>query len=369
MRCAVNAYSPGGNGVHMGIKSERGGKAVAAVGLQYFIYFGVLGAFLPYFNLYCFHLGFSGFQIGLLSGFRSVTLVVFALAWAALADRFQNRKAIYLYCSLAAAAAWTLFLASEDFSFLVMATLVYGIFFAPLISFLEAFALDSLDRDKRRYGRLRAWGSISFIATVLILGWVIDLVGSRIILGVILAGSLVQAAGAVALPAMGPKTGKKTPIDRRFLARPRTVVFLACGLLMLASHGTYYGFFSIHLEALGVGKTLIGTAWALASMAEILVMVGSERLFRKFSPGVGPHRLLCRCRPSMADPGPVHPSAGHLFKPGPPCRHLRHLSHGQHPLHGPAHPPGGKDHGSGGQQRRPVWFGNDGRIPSKRLAI
>ena len=46
---------------------------------QYFIYFGVLGIFLPYFNLYCYHLGFSGFQIGVLSALRSLVMVLFPL--------------------------------------------------------------------------------------------------------------------------------------------------------------------------------------------------------------------------------------------------------------------------------------------------
>ena len=37
---------------------------------QYFVYFGILGLYLPYFNLYCYHLGFSGAQIGYLAGLR-----------------------------------------------------------------------------------------------------------------------------------------------------------------------------------------------------------------------------------------------------------------------------------------------------------
>jgi PPP family 3-phenylpropionic acid transporter len=60
------------------------------------------------------------------------------------------------------------------------------------------------------------------------------------------------------------------------------VVFLACGWLMLASHGAYYGFFSIHLETLGYSSTFIGLSWALASTAEILAMLYSEAIFNRF---------------------------------------------------------------------------------------
>jgi PPP family 3-phenylpropionic acid transporter len=52
---------------------------------------------------------------------------------------------------------------------------------------------------------------------------------------------------------------------------------------MLFSHGTYYGFFSIHLEELGLERWFIGMSWAVAVTAEILVMVSSQRLFDRFS--------------------------------------------------------------------------------------
>ena len=45
------------------------------ISAQYFLYFGVMGVFLPYFNLYCHHLGFSGSQIGILSSARSVSVL------------------------------------------------------------------------------------------------------------------------------------------------------------------------------------------------------------------------------------------------------------------------------------------------------
>ncbi|MDO9262323.1 MAG: MFS transporter, partial [Desulfosalsimonadaceae bacterium] len=67
--------------------------------LQYFLYFGVLGLFLPYFNLYCYHIGFSGFEIGVLSSLRTLTTALFPLLWGALADKFFIRRPIYVLCS------------------------------------------------------------------------------------------------------------------------------------------------------------------------------------------------------------------------------------------------------------------------------
>ena len=250
---------------------------------QYFLYFGVLGIFLPYFNLYCYHLGFSGLQIGGLAALRSVTLVVFPLIWGTLADRLQIRRPLYILCNIVSTFIWIAFLFTVDFWPMVVITAIYGIFYAPIISFLEAITMDVLGKEKKNYGRIRVWGSVSFIAMVLVLGKVIDLYAVDIILVLVLAGSLMLTAISVRIPAI--RTSEKDSItrDAGSLLNKQVVAFLSCAFLMLVSHAAYYGFFSIHLENLGFGSTFIGISWALASTAEILVMVKSDRIFSRFS--------------------------------------------------------------------------------------
>ncbi len=249
---------------------------------QYFMYFGVLGVYLPYFNLYCYHLDFSGTQIGLLSGLRSATLVVFPFLWGMLADRFARRKSIYLLCNLLAALVWSAFLLTREFTLMLLIIGLYGIFYAPLISFLEAYSMDILGEDKKAYGRVRLWGSVSFILVVTVLGPLIDRFGIGIIIPLILAGGCCQAAGALKLPSM-PAAPKVALTPAPQMEWRRAAVFLFCGFLMLVSHGTYYGFFSIHLERIGLPSTFIGVAWAVAVTAEIGVMFYSNRLFDHLS--------------------------------------------------------------------------------------
>lgn len=253
------------------------------VGTQYFIYFGVLGVFLPYFNLYCYHLGFSGAQIGAISATRSITMVVFALIWGVMADRFNARRQIYILCNFLSALLWALFFTTTAFWPMLLITVAYGVFHAPIISFLEAFTMDVLGHEKESYGRIRAWGSISFIMVVVVLGRVIDLFSIELILVLIFAGSILLGLMSFSVPRLETehRPGRKGRL-RSFLSPP-VLVFLICSFLMLVSHGTYYGFFSIHLENLGFSKSFIGIAWALASTAEILVMVNSKRLFARFS--------------------------------------------------------------------------------------
>jgi PPP family 3-phenylpropionic acid transporter len=79
-------------------------------------------------------------------------------------------------------------------------TIVYGAFYAPIISFLEAFAMDVLGKTKHRYGRTRAWGSVAFITVVLVVGKVIDRYDVGIVIAVVLAISAAQAMAATRMP-------------------------------------------------------------------------------------------------------------------------------------------------------------------------
>ncbi|MDY6906200.1 MAG: MFS transporter [Thermodesulfobacteriota bacterium] len=250
--------------------------------LQYFLFFGVLGIFLPFFNLYCYHLGFSGFQIGALFSARTGATVIFPLVWGALADRFAARKAIYVLCNFMAAGIWSFFLLTTNFYLMLIITTFYGVFRAPVISFMEAFAMDILGDEKSSYGRVRAWGTISFVCIVIALGRITEVVPISLIIPLILAGTLIQSFSAIALPSVDKKQDS-IGSPKSVLGRKEVVVFLICAFLMLAGHGTYYGFFSIHLENMGFGNTFIGFTWALASIAEITVMIASRRLFARFS--------------------------------------------------------------------------------------
>ena len=259
----------------------RNAKTHWVLASQYFLYFGVMGMHLPYFNLYCYDLGFNGWQIGTLSAARSVVLIVFGIAWGVLADRFQSRRTIYILCNFLSAALWGLFLLTTRFHWMLAISIAYGIFYAPLIAFLEAFSMDSLGHNKKRYGRMRVWGSMAFIIIVLALGEIIHYASVRIIIGFIFAGSWIQAAVSLGFPEAPPMPGRSLTSGLKRLMSVKTAVFFICAFLMLVSHGAYYAFFSIHLSKMGFDSFFIGLAWAVAVCFEILAMLFSERIFKR----------------------------------------------------------------------------------------
>jgi len=253
------------------------------IGSQYFFYFAVMGVYLPFFNLYCYHIGFDAFEIGSISAIRSVVLVLFSIIWGGIADRTLTRRPLYILFNFISAGLWAFFLFTTEFWPMMAIMILYGLFYSPLIAFLEAFTMDVLRDAKSAYGKVRAWGSIAFICTVITLGKLIAIYTIDIIIVLILAGSTLQAVCAIKIPSTkAPKKAALTSHYKSLFNRP-VITFLFCAFLMLVSHGAYYGFFSIHLERLGYDSTFIGIAWALASIAEILVMLKSEKLLRRIA--------------------------------------------------------------------------------------
>ena len=58
---------------------------------------------------------------------------------------------------------------------------------------------------------------------------------------------------------------------------------LASAFCMSIAHGTLYAFFTLHLQRLGYGGSLIGVLWTLGVLAEIAVFLLLPTLFRRYA--------------------------------------------------------------------------------------
>ena len=252
--------------------------------LQYFIYFSTLGVFLPYFNLYCHELGFSSFKIGMLSSTKTVTAIIFPMLWGYLADRFQARKKIFFSTIFCSALAWLFFFFTQNFTLMLVIIFFHGLFYSPIISFMETFTVELLGRKKKKYGQIRLWGSIGFICSVFLTGWLLDLFHTNIILILILVGLLLQFFIALKLQDNQARSAGNNQFSIKSFLNRKTAVFLFVSFLMLGSHSPYYSFYSIYLSDKGLDNIYIGFSWGIAVFAEIIIMHNSNRIFKKVAP-------------------------------------------------------------------------------------
>lgn len=255
----------------------------------YFFHFAALGALVPYWGPYLLERGFAPAAIGALMAILMGTKIVAPNVWGWLADRAGERMPIVrlgallaLVCLVPvfwAAGFWTMALVMAAFSFFWNAPL-------PL---MEAVTFNHLGARASRYASVRVWGSVGFIVTVLLLGWWQEWAGSGVVPLAVLVLFIGVWASCLVIPDRDQAPTEHAHLSlRRLLARPEILAFLAACLLMQASHGAYYAFYSIHLEAHGYGDTAVGALWALGVAIEVLVFINMHRLLTRF----GARRLL-----------------------------------------------------------------------------
>lgn len=255
------------------------------ISVQYFIYFSILGVFLPYFNLYCHKIGFSGFEIGAIASLKTFSTIIFPLFWGFFADRFSIRKKIFVIVNLMSSFLWGFFFFASDFYSMMAVMFFYSLFHAPIVSFMETFTVEILGKDKNNYGKIRLWGSIGFVCSVFAAGYISDKIGIFSVVYMIFAGSLIHFFLSIKIPDKDKKKIKSGFFDLSFVLKPQIIFFLLASVLMLGSHSPYYAFFSIYLSDIGLQNTFIGISWAVAVFAEIIMMHQSGLIFKKISPG------------------------------------------------------------------------------------
>ncbi|MDX1593922.1 MAG: MFS transporter [Gammaproteobacteria bacterium] len=251
----------------------------------YLFYFASLGALIPFWGLYLQDLGHDAAAIGELMALLMATKIVAPNLWAWLADLRGERIRIVRLASFAALLCFAGVFFGSDYLWMALVMVAFSFFWNASLPQFEALTLAHLVRDPHRYGLVRVWGSVGFIASVVALGALFEVTGREWLPWVVLGLFVLLWAISLSVPDAGGNHAAATrePL-RRVLGRPEVMALFAACLLMQASHGPYYAFFSIHLDRAGYGAQLIGLLWALGVVAEIGIFLVAAPLLRRYNP-------------------------------------------------------------------------------------
>ena len=238
-------------------------------------YFAHIGFFNPYLPLWLKELGFGLIAISVLTSVQSATRLFAPYAWGTLSDRTGERVKLLRF---GATVAFLLSLA------LWTPLGGVGLFVVLLLMFTHTSAMMPMSEaalahlvsqggafDARRYGRVRLWGSLGFLITVVVAGWWFERYGlghfpgwtlatlSAVLISVWCLPDFKEAVSVeVAHPDIGP-----------VLRQPAVRWFFAAAFFHVLSHIFIYVFFSLYLDSLGYSKTVIGLLWAVSVVIEI----------------------------------------------------------------------------------------------------
>jgi PPP family 3-phenylpropionic acid transporter len=254
-----------------------------AIGVYYFTYLGAIGIFLPFISLYLKDLGLPASEVTQLMALGPAASLLVPPLVGLLADLRSARVWLLRLGTMATAVASLGFMGRPARAALVVTMMAFSALRAPLLSLVDAAALD------RGYGRLRLWGSAGFLVAVLGGGWLHDHAGVNDVMIGCSAALFAAALAAFALPAPPVEPRPRVLAEwRRMLGERRLWLFLGAVFLVQAAGAVYDSAFSLHLSQLGFDGRFVALAWAVGVGAEVFVMGASPMLLER----ARPERLL-----------------------------------------------------------------------------
>ena len=243
----------------------------------YFAYFAYTGAYVAYLPLYLADRQLSAMHIASVLALAPLARTFAPPAWGWLADASGAHRAIVVFSCAVSAASFAVLPFTERLALVIG---VMSLLSAGALPLVEAITLRQLGSEPGKYGPIRLWGSVGFIAVVMGGGLWLDRYPVATLPAALVIFMVATLAAALALPT----TSRHARRPRAALRVTREVrALLAAGFCNALGHGVLYAFLSLHLEALGYRATAIGMLWTLGVVAEIAVFLYLPQLFRRYA--------------------------------------------------------------------------------------
>lgn len=239
----------------------------------------------PFLVLYYQSVGFTGAQIGILTGITPLVTLFCTPLWTSLADVSQRHRLIMSLCILMAAGDVFVFPLLTTFVPILLIAILFNAVFSPILSFTDSATMFMLADEKDKYGRIRVGGTIGFGLAASIAGVLIQNYGLRLafwgcsallLLSFFVSQKLVHSPVKV--------SGSARSGIRKLLRNPRWRLFLIVALAGgLASSSTNTYLFP-YMKSLGANESTMGLALTIGTLSEIPVLFFGNRLIQRFKP-------------------------------------------------------------------------------------
>ena len=247
----------------------------------YFLFFITVGIYLPYWSLYLKSIGFDAEAIGILSAIVVITKIFSTYMWGWIVDHTGKRMRVIRVASLLSAISFVGILFIQSFWGMVLFLSLFSVFWSASLPQIEAATLTHLGESNHTYTGIRVWGSIGFIFTVSLFGVIFEYINIGNVPVILLVSMIVVWLMSLVIPDIPAGQHEQDSSSlKEILYRPHVISFLVICFLMLVSHGPYYTFYSIYLEAHGYSSTFIGEMWALGVIAEVVMFMVMHSLVK-----------------------------------------------------------------------------------------
>ena len=247
--------------------------------------FLVTGIQLPFWPVWLASRGLTAREIGVLLAAAIWVKVLATPAIGALADKTGRRRMLMGALAATALAAYAGLLSAGSFWLLILLNLVALTAQSALMPLGDTITLGAVRAEGLDYGRIRLWGSVSFIVASIASGAALASSSGEQVLPLVLGASVLVLLACLCIPSVRPVEGATRIAGIGAVAGdPRFWIFVLTASALQASHQVYYGFGTLYWRSLDFSDTTIGWLWAEGVLAEVLLFWWGGRLLARLGP-------------------------------------------------------------------------------------
>jgi PPP family 3-phenylpropionic acid transporter len=247
--------------------------------------FLVTGIQLPFWPVWLASRGLTAREIGVLLAAAIWVRVLATPGIGALADKTGGRRGLMGALAAAALAAYAGLLPPGSFWLLISLNLLALTAQSALMPLGDTITLAAVRSEGLDYGRIRLWGSVSFIFASIASGATLASSSGERVLPLVLGASVLVLIACLCIPSVRPVEGAvRTAGIGAIAGDPTFWIFIISASALQASHQVYYGFGTLYWRSLDFSDTTIGWLWAEGVLAEILLFWQGRRLLARLGP-------------------------------------------------------------------------------------
>ncbi|HEX2843031.1 MFS transporter [Hyphomicrobium sp.] len=260
------------------------------LGAFYGALFLVYGVHLPYLPVWLDWRGLTAEQIAVVTAAPFFLRVFITPSVAMLADRTGQHRSIVNGLAWLVLVLALLLTQMESFWTIFLLALPFAISLSTIVPLTETIAVAGVRAHGLDYGRMRLWGSITFVVAGFIGGWLIDHTSANAVIGCILAGAVAIVGFAWLLPQPGasPPMARGGSLEEagKLVSSPVFLAFLVAAGCAQGAHGMFYTFGALSWHAQGISTAWVGTLWAIAIVGEVALFAYSGNVVRRWGPEI-----------------------------------------------------------------------------------
>ncbi len=257
----------------------------ARLAVFYAAFLAVYGVQIPFWPVWLAAKGLTPTDIGLIVAVTVGARMIGSPLAAHVADRSGERRRPMLALATLSLGAYGLFAFTAGFWAIFAVSILSSMLFPPMMALGESLTMSGVARAGLDYGRVRLWGSLSFIVTATLSGHLLVEAPAQTILWLVLATVALTGAACLVLPDLRSDVAPVAaglPLALVLADRRLLLMLLAAGLIQ-GSHAVYYAFGTLHWQAAGYPDDVIGLLWALGVICEIVLFAFGRALLRRIS--------------------------------------------------------------------------------------